>query len=461
MKIFFRILLAIILIGAIIGGVYYYIGQSKLEKKQLLTYLNDNAVAYHILNSADVAEIIGMVDNQKKSINIVSQLPDSSLLRKIFIQHKTIVSWHLTRQNTLSKVYWVPVSEEFDLIEDTLLHPEKINKLLQLKLGSLKIFIARSNRLLAIGEKGELMDDLSQFDFLIDDSIPSLSQNSVNGSWVKLQEYLRTKSEVFSTLDIDAKSYQLDYYASEGVVFYNLLLDSTAYLCPGMGKAIFNGSLPKSTIAAWQTNFSDNNCILDKHIKPIENQLWELEERYQIKVATIMDAWFDRSFRYLFCDFNGINSPIAAVKLKEDAAPFASGSRFFVDYENLSIGNEMPQKSFTIARVIPEGLAQVVFTGSSKGTSIFVTQYKSHLYFAQKREPLVLLLNELITGNKLNMFDEVIPAHHHFFFRFPEAFNFNEKETFVNENEKRYLVQGKSLIRNNKLIIQGQIVLEK
>jgi hypothetical protein len=461
MRIFFRVLLVIVLIAAVTGAIYYFVGQSKLEKKKVSEYLDENAVVYYDLNTQGVDKIIEMIDSQTEHLNVISQLPDSSLLKGFFTQDASVVSWHLTRQNTLSKVYWVRINEDYDIKNDTLFQVEKINNLYQISVANKKLFVAVSDSTIAIGDKGELIGELSNYDFTLNNPTKSMKEESVRGSWKVLQKYLKTRSEVFSDFYIDGKTYQLEFYSSKGVVFYNLLLDSVADLCQGMGKANFNGSLPHSTIAVWQSNFSNNNCMLDKHAKAIETQLWELEERYQIKVATIMDAWFDGSFKYMYCDFNGIKSKIASVKLKNDAAPFGSGSRFFVDYENLNIGNAMPQKSFTIARVIPEGLSQVVFTSSPKGKPLFVTQYENHLYFAQKRDPLVLLLNELITGNKLNKFDEVIPAQHHFFLRFQEALTFGQNDQNSKENSPKYFIQGKSLLQHNKLMIQGQIVLEK
>lgn len=89
---------------------------------------------------------------------------------------------------------------------------------------------------------------------------------------------------------------------------------------------------------------------------------------------------------------------------------------------------------------------------------MFVTQYKDHLYFARKREGLVLLLNELITGNSLDGFDQMIPALHHYFFKYPKVFNYKENNAELSGMEE-FLVQGKSLLINEKLLIQGQIIL--
>jgi flagellar basal body-associated protein FliL len=52
MRIFFRVLLVIVLIAAVTGAIYYFVGQSKLEKKKVSEYLDENAVVYYDLKHA-------------------------------------------------------------------------------------------------------------------------------------------------------------------------------------------------------------------------------------------------------------------------------------------------------------------------------------------------------------------------------------------------------------------------
>jgi hypothetical protein len=77
-----------------------------------------------------------MIDSQTEHLNVISQLPDSSLLKGFFTQDASVVSWHLTRQNTLSKVYWVRINEDYDIKNDTLFQVEKINNLYQISVAN-------------------------------------------------------------------------------------------------------------------------------------------------------------------------------------------------------------------------------------------------------------------------------------------------------------------------------------
>jgi hypothetical protein len=458
MKIFIRVLLFAVLIAVVSGAIYYFSTYSKTERKSLLAYLDQNSVAFHSYNTYNISRIISFINQEQNEFDALKFLNDSSQLKKNLDVNGGIVSWHMTRQNELAKVLWIKVNDSFTLEDDTLIEFEKINDVFQINTQDRKLFLAKSKAFVAIGGKGEIIEALSAFDFYDGGLLNVVQKNKLQGSWKHLQNFLKNKSDVFAGFDIQAKNYVLDFDNSSDVVFYNLTLDSVAHICPGSGLANFNGSLPISTVAVWQSDFSDNQCIFDKHTKKVEQKLWEIEERYQIKISTLLEAWFDGSFRNVFCDFNGVFTHFAVVKLNESAAPFASGSRFFVDYENLSIGNDMPQKQFTVARVIPEGLVKAVFPNDENAKSLFVTQYKDHLYFAKKREGLVLLLNELITGNRMEGFDQMIPALHHYFFKYPKVFNY--KENISEESGlQEFLVQGKSLLMSKKILFQGQVIL--
>jgi hypothetical protein len=457
MKVLVKILKIVIPIAAIITAIYFFSGSESSERKHLLTYLDQNSVAYHTQSVNDVQFVFESIDKQKSYSNLGTNLADSSYLMQYFAMNDGIISWHSTRQKTLAKVYWIFVHDLYDPFEDSSLVAEKIDNIFEVKINNEKYFLTVSNTLVALSANSEVIQELAHFDFFDDGLSTLLRKGILKGNWGELKAYLKEITPVFSSVDFDARGYYLEYYRGEASVFYTMRFDNLQKPCIGSGKAEFNGSLPSSTVAVWQSNFDDNSCMLAKHLKGSEQKIWDLEERYQFKVSTIMDAWFDGSFRFLYCNFNGMHTQIGAVKLKEDAAPFASGSRFFVDYSNIKAGNEMLQKSFTIARVIPEGLAKIVFPSNNSSSSLFVTQFKSHLYFAQKREPLVLLLNELITGNTLSLFDQVVSAQNHFFLRFPNMINFGSNNIDLTP-ENNFLVQGKSILLKNELIVQGQIV---
>ena len=274
MKVVYKVLRILIPIAIVATVIYFLARVEQPAEKQLLNYLDNNAVAYHLQSSDEVSNILGSIDPKNKHNDLKVSLPDSSILMHYFTLNDGIISWHLTRQKTLAKVYWVFVHDQYNPNEDSLLVSEPINKIYQVKVDDEKYFVAVSSSMVAIGTNGEIIEQIGEYDFFEYAQNLSLHNDLVKGSWSKLQEYLKSVSDVFNVLDLDAKTYIFDYYKGARTIFYTLKLGDIRDICMGLSKANFNGSLPKSTVAVWQKSFADNNCLLNKHTKDIQQELF-------------------------------------------------------------------------------------------------------------------------------------------------------------------------------------------
>ena len=184
--------------------------------------------------------------------------------------------------------------------------------------------------------------------------------------------------------------------------------------------------------------------------------LWDAEDKYQFKFNSLIDAWADGSITWMHCSFNGISEDVAMVKLRFDAAPFATGNRFFTEYETIRIKNSENEKNYTIARMLPDELAQICFGKSKSKEKLYVTQLRDHLYFSQNKQALLMLLNELVNGQFVVGFSNQKNNTGRIFLRFPEMLEAHEVKDF----ENNWIIEGLTGITDEGILIQGSVFKE-
>ncbi len=446
-----RILIVIIVIVVVSAAVYFYFGNSERPQIKLRAYLDENAVLYHQYDSGiikNIAQWSGLKD--EKQHEILNFIPDSSRLMRAALTDQSLVSWHINRQNNIEPLYWVFVGDDYNLSADTVLQGKPVGNLTEVKNGS-KFFIAEGQQLVVFGTNGELMERVAAFEFYADTYLRQYPPLSFEGNVVKATGFLKNKSHLFQNVKLNAAHYSLDVQPVKEAYYYNLTLDSVANVCGDLNNGGFNKTVPISALSALQYNFQDASCIQRNLNEKLSHMLWDAEDKYQFKLSNLIDAWVEGGVTWMQCDFSGLKEDIAMVKLRYDAAPFATGNRFFTEYETIKIKNGSNEKSYTIARMLPDELANIFFSNDQKTQKLFVTQLNSHLYFSTNKKALLMLLNELVNKRFLENFSGHQDNTGRIFIRFPEIM---KKQ---NEVEFNWTIKGSAGLTDHGIFVQGSV----
>lgn len=448
-----RILIIIVIAAGIVGLVYYLTGHEKQQKEPLRKFLNSHAAIYYQHNEQTNSRIIEWSNPEKESQESMHNfISNSSSLSLLLDTGQAYVSWHLTRQNSLKPVFWLSVPDNYEFSLDSAVESKPIGSLLEVK-SPQKFFIAEGAQFIAFGADGEIMEQLSTYDFLMDDSLGQMPLNRFYGNLGIAQKYANHTTSFLRNFKVLAGTYQLDVYPSEVSSFYTLQLKLSSPPCGKLNTGVLNNLVPQSAVSAMQFSFTDAQCVQSNLSEQIAQQIWNAEDRYQFKLANLIDAWVEGPVTWMHCNFEGREEEIAMVKLRYDAAPFATGNRFFTEYESLQVNHNSEKKSYTVARMLPDELSLLLFSDLSQPEKLFVTQLNDHLYFSKNKQFLLLMMSELVNGVSYSGFAERPNNTGKFFFRFPEIWENESLKTKMDTIS----VEGSLGLTPSGVIIQGSV----
>ncbi len=456
-----RFIIALVIIAGASIALYFWFEDEK-EDQPLQGFLNDQAALYHRYNEASVMKLAGFTGDNNADFELSKLIPANSLLYKYVAGDSALVSWHLTRQESLEPVVWVVVGEDYDIISDSVFSGKSFDRLLEVKINDEKVFITRGHNYLALGNSGELMDFISDFRFKSVSFINDMPMNKLKGSVKPAVSYIKSRFRDFSEIPLTGKAYELNYYVNNNRVFFNGSIDSIPLHCNEYKPVAFNKALPSSAIAAWQYGFNENSCLTGILPDSLQSTLWDAEDRYQFKFKNILDAWFEGTIVYFNSQLASGRETFAACKLKSDAAPFASGSRFFTDYRTINLEKENPRKSFTIAKMLPDQLSKIVFPGIPGNHKLYVSQVHEWLYFSQNKTALLLVINELVNDKRKSGFSGHKDAIGAVFFHFPDILkkygdDANNEEPDTEQKKSGFEVKAKFIPYESGIYFQGSV----
>ncbi len=456
-----RIIIVLVIIGVASVALYFWFASDK-KSQPLQEFLNENAALYHRYKESTVSKLAHFAGGKNKNFEISNFIPQNSHLYKFVADGRAIVSWHLTRQNIPEPVVWVNVDDDYDIAADSVFSGKSLNDLLEVKINSGNVFIIHSNKLVALGNNGELMDFISKTCFVEVSIIHEMPFNKLKGSVKPAVSYIKSRIGKFNEIPITGNIYDLDYYVDDDRLLFNGTIDSFPIPCATRKSLEFNRMMPLSSIAGWQYAFHDNACLIRNLPNNVQSKLWDAEDRYQFKFTNILDAWFEGTLVYFYGYPEGTKETFAACKLKTDAAPFASGSRFFTDYRTISLEEDNPRQSFTIARMLPDQLGNIIFPNSPKNQELYVSQVHEWMYFSQNKTALLLILNELVNNKTTSGFSSHNDAAGSVYFRFPEIFKnigvqSNKEEAEKENKNPACCVKAKFIPWESGIYFQGSV----
>jgi len=448
-----RILIILLTVVIAAGTIYFYFKKDDRPLTDLRTYLDEHAVLYHHYDSKTVERITHWRGGEADSENdLLGILPDSALAMHQVKAGRALVSWHLTRQKTLSPLYWIFTDENYELADDTFFEGKSVANLTEIKEPQ-KFFMAKGTKLIVLGTDGELMEKTAENELYAGSFLREFPHNQFEGNTKQAFAWLKKQSSLFRNVPVKASKYRLVIHKVQDAYYYKLAIDSIQQVCGDLNADNFHKNIPVSATGAVQYAFGDAGCIRNFMNDEKAQILWDAEDKYQFKFNSLIDAWVDGSITWMHCNFNGISEDIAMVKLRYDAAPFATGNRFFTEYETIRIKNGENKKNYTIARMLPDELSQICFGNSETTEKLYVTQLRDHLYFSQNKQALLMLLNELVNGQFVKGFSNQKNNSGRVFIRIPGVLEKKEMKDF----ENNWIIEGLAGITDEGILIQGSV----
>ncbi|MDA3866286.1 MAG: hypothetical protein PF489_05975 [Salinivirgaceae bacterium] len=451
------ITLALLLAGT---GVYYFFIRKMPEKKSLENYLNSEALVYlkpenTFLSSFDKSLNV----KQSKLIGFLQELPDSSPLKVAYSLSHSIVSYHLNRQMEPIAVLWLFVDDSYSLNDDTLLVGEWIDDLFELKTRNSNLFAAATNGLVALGASGELMKNISEKSLAIEPELIEMPQHKLAGNIQYVKHYIERHHPYFEHLLVPGNMYHVSHVGTDSLAMFNGAISDVSSVCSGVGKGIFNNAIPYSAKAGWRYTFSDVKCLNQLINDHFGQALWDVEDRYQFKLSSLLEAWVQGTITWFYFDNGSSHGSVAALKLRSDAVPFAASNRFFADLQTIKARVSENEQRYTIARFVPNGVAPVLFAGAAVNEALYAMQVDSYLYLATDKQLLSLVINELVNKRYLAGFSEHPDASGEFFFMLPNHHETDNIDGTKNTQIQRML-KGKLMHAGNELHLQGTVFVK-
>jgi hypothetical protein len=226
-----------------------------------------------------------------------------------------------------------------------------------------------------------------------------------------------------------------------------------------VGEGIFNDAIPHSAKAGWRYTFKNIKCLNQLINDHVGQTLWDVEDRYQFKLSSILEAWFQGTIAWFYFDNGSSHGSVAALKLRSNAVPFAASNRFFADLQTIKARVSENEQRYTIARFVPNGVAPVVFSGAAVNEALYAMQVDSYLYLATDKQLLSLVINELVNKRYLNGFSAHADATGEFFFMLPGK----QKNDETNDTQKVHMhrmLKGKFMHSGSELHLQGTVFMK-
>lgn len=455
------------MLGGAFWGLYWYFFAGAKKEISVLNYIKRNAVFYHPVGS-DIKQYIGIHSGQgPEKLYVFQAISDSNNFDLQVNPHNAFISWHMDRQKKLNPFVWIWLGQNIDIYDQIKRNHQPAGELIEVMLDDgAKLYLYKSGRYVVASHNGELLQTLSGKAYLNYDQKVVPTEHTVAGNFQLFQQFLRHYSAAFAPLQLPGTTFQLRFYPSSTTIHYNFSVDSLPVQCADFSHVFQNNTIPRSAVAAWHYNLGDVQCTYQNIQNNLKDTLWNTEERYQFNLSSLLDAWFGGSFTRMYCNFNGVHAQVAMVKLKHDAAPFGSGTRFLTDYETVKTNRNNSDDNYTIARFIPDAMAQVIFSRAQQTRKLYVTQFRDMLYFSPQKKALVLLLNELINQKTMPGFYLNEKAIGGYFFRFPEIISYNQKNHNhmikpEQNDDQHWVVTGKVIRFRNGIHCQGSIIIRK
>lgn len=443
MKILKFIVLILIIFGA--SAAVYFLFVVKSPKTSMFDdYLKNSAVFYHRSSPEVTDRVIYNTSNESSVFDFLNDLSPQSELQKTYNRGDAVVSWHLSRQEELTPVVWVFLPDNYKLKNDSLPSGKKVGDLIEIQSSEKSIFMAHSKRYAAIGSNGEIMQQISTMEFQITEVDKQMAANMVSGNMAKLRTYMKQFLPCLESLAVADKSYSVSFFGNENVSLFHGYIDSSILAGISPSRTIDNVAIPVSAQCLWYCKFDNALSFVQLMNKQNSQLVWDLEARYQFKIQEPIEAWFDGTAAWFYYSKDAQKGMVAALKLRNDAAPFAAANQFFTDLSTIDIKKEKTTDYYTMARFMPGELAQVVLPGAKDAKNLFVLQYGNYLYLSANKTLLTMVVNELVNNRLLVNMTDVGNAN--------ATFYFNMKHL-----QKNITIQGRLLEYNQGLYMQGSV----